>query len=164
MVAVTADAKGQQGGTDAVEESSRHLRAQPDEGHAKKCGGQGILFERRVVRILPGQNVLSGAHGPSEIGGSLVEMQHQEIAECRTRHANHRGDADSQSQRKFARISCNMEPVLLPSRACSENPDSGCCWRCCPAPACGSTYSRCWCPTRRRTPRPTDVRAAICLT
>ena len=57
-----------------------------------------------------------------------------------------------------------MEPVLLPSRACSKTPDSGCCWRCCPPPACGSTCNGCWCPTRRRTPRPTDVRAAICLT
>src|ERR1700681_2963657 len=36
------------------------------------------------------------------------------MAERRTRHSNRRGDADSQSQRMFARISCNMERLLFP--------------------------------------------------
>ena len=76
MIAVTADAKGQQGGTDAVEESSRHLRTEPDEGHAEEGGGKRILFERSVVRVLACQHEPGDAHGPTEIRCSLVEMQH----------------------------------------------------------------------------------------
>jgi len=98
MIAVTADTECKQGGTDAIKESAREFGAQPHEGQAEKCGGQRVLLEWCVIRILPSQQMLGCTEGPTKIGSSLMEVREQNMAKHCARHSDKRGDADSQSQ------------------------------------------------------------------
>ena len=75
MIAVTAEAERQQGRADAVKQSTRDLRPQTDEGQCEKRGSQRILLQRSVVRILSREQTLGGVDGPTEVAGTLMEMQ-----------------------------------------------------------------------------------------
>jgi hypothetical protein len=74
------------------------------------------LLQRSVVRILPRQQMLNVVESPAEVSRSLMEVGQQKTAEGTARHSNRRGDADAPSQRKFARISCNMDRLSLRHR------------------------------------------------
>jgi len=54
-VAMPRETEGQQGRTDSPEESGGHFRPQAHEGKCEHCRRERVLFERRIVGVLPGQ-------------------------------------------------------------------------------------------------------------
>jgi len=71
------------------------------------------LFERRIVGILPGQQAMREMQRPAEIGRILMEMFHQEPAECTTGKADRGGDCDAPSHEvDCCPHSCNMKRLV----------------------------------------------------
>lgn len=89
-VAFAREAERQQCRTDSVKYAGGDFRRYMQQRQSGQCGGQGILFERRIVGILVGHESPRQVKRPVEVAGTLVDTLEQEPAKCTGGDAHHR--------------------------------------------------------------------------
>ena len=94
---MTRQSEGESEGTHSPEKSGRQFGLEWHERKSEERRTERILFERRIVGVLSLQHAVREMQRPAEVGRVLMEVFHQEPAECAGCNADCGRDCDSPS-------------------------------------------------------------------